>query len=220
MRRSAAGIVALLTAAVLALPSAVSAQTFKIEKIDIKGEGAFDYLTVEPSTSRVFVSRGMHVMVMDADGKVVGDILDTPGVHGIAFAPKSGHGFTTNGRDSTSTMFDTKTLALVKKVKAGQRGLDGIMYDDFSDKILTIDHSAKGQPGTAVVIDPKTGDVVGTVMLSGDAPEGGASDGKGKIYINIEDKNSIDVIDAKTWKVIANWPIAPCVGPTGIALDR
>ena len=220
MRRSSSSVAALLAAAVLALSSAVSAQTFKIEKFDIKGEGGFDYLTAEPGTGRVFVARGTHVMVMDASGKVVGDILDTPGVHGIAFAPKSGHGFTTNGRDSTSTMFDMKTLALVKKVHAGQRGLDGIMYDDASDKILTINHSAKGQPGTAVVIDPKSGDVVGTVMLTGDAPEGGASDGKGKIYINIEDKNSIDVVDTKTWKVIANWPIAPCDGPTGIALDR
>jgi hypothetical protein len=115
-------------------------------------------------------------------------------------------------------MFDLKTFAVIKKVKAGQRGLDGIMYDDATDKILTIDHSHP--TGTAVVIDPKGGDVVARVELSGNAPEGGVSDGKGRIFINLEDKNSIDVIDAKTWKVVANWPIAPCDKPTGIAMDR
>ena len=105
-----------------------------------------------------------------------------------------------------------------KKVHAGKDGLDGIMYDDATDKILTINHS---QPeGTAVVIDAKTGDVVATIALSGRAPEGGVSDGKGRIFINLEDKNAIDVVDTKTWKVVATWPIAPCDGPTGIAMDR
>jgi len=139
-------------------------------------------------------------------------------VHGAAFAPKSGHGFTTNGRDSSSTMFDLKTFAVIKKVKAGQRGLDGIMYDDATDKILTIDHSAKGTPGTVVVIDPKDGNVVTTFTVPGDAPEGGVSDGKGRIFINSEDKNAVDVVDTKTWKVVASWPT--CEGPTGIAMDR
>jgi DNA-binding beta-propeller fold protein YncE len=158
-------------------------------------------------------------MIVDgATGKVLGDIPDTPRTHGIALAPKSNHGFTTNGGDSTSTMFDVRTMAVIKKIKAGMDGLDGIMYDDATDKILTINHS---RPiGTAVVIDAKTGDVVGKVELSGTAPEGGVSDGKGKIYINIENKNAIDVVDTKTWKVVATWPIAPCEGPTGIAMDR
>jgi WD40 repeat protein len=167
----------------------------------------------------VFVSRATHVMVVDgATGKVVGDIMDTPRVHGIAFAPKSGHGFTTNAGDSTVTMFDVKSLAVIKKIHAGQAGLDGIMYDDATDKILSINHSRP--MGTAVVIDAKTGDVVKTITLSGTAPEGGASDGKGKIFINIEDKNSIDVIDTKTWAVVGNYKIESCDGPTGIALDR
>jgi DNA-binding beta-propeller fold protein YncE len=205
--------------ALLALPSMLAAQAFKIEKFNIGGEGGTDYLTADPATGRVYISRGTHVMIVDgATGKVLGDIPDTPRTHGIALAPKSNRGFTTNGGDSTSTMFDAKTMAVIKKIKAGMDGLDGIMYDDATDKILTINHS---RPiGTAVVIDAKAGDVVGKVELSGTAPEGGVSDGKGKIYINIENKNAIDVVDTKTWKVVATWPIAPCDGPTGIAMDR
>ena len=208
-----------LLAAALAMPAAASAQNFTVQKWDIKGDGGTDYLTAEPGTGRVFVSRGTHVMVVDGlTGNVLGDIPDTPRMHGIALALKDGHGFTTNGGDSTSTMFDLKTLAVIKKVHAGINGLDGIMYDDFSNSILTIDHSSP--EGTAVVIDAKTGDVKGRVVLSGNAPEGGVSDGKGKIYINIENKNAIDVVDAKTWTKIASWDISPCDGPTGIALDR
>jgi DNA-binding beta-propeller fold protein YncE len=115
-------------------------------------------------------------------------------------------------------MFDLKTLAVKQKIKAGKDGLDGIMYDDATDWILTIDHSRT--EGTAVVIDPKSGDVVASVALSGRGPEGGVSDGKGHIFINLEDRNAIDVVDTKTWKVVATWPIAPCDGPTGIAMDR
>ena len=106
-------------------------------------------------------------------------------MHGIAFAPSRNHGFTTNGGDSTSTMFDLKTLAVIKKIPAGIDGLDGIMYDEATDKILTINHSHP--KGTATVIDPKTGDVVGQITLTGNAPEGGVGDGKGRIFINLED---------------------------------
>ena len=208
-----------LIALLIAAPVVSSAQAFKVQKFNIGGEGGTDYLTADPSTGRVYVSRATHVMIVDAaTGKVVGDIADTPRVHGIAFAPRSGHGFTTNAGDSTSTMFDAKTGAAIKKIHAGKDGLDGIMYDDASDKILTINHSKPG--GTAVVIDPKDGNVVATIALTGSAPEGGVSDGKGRIFINLEDKNAIDVIETKTWKVVQTWPIAPCDGPTGIAMDR
>ncbi len=208
---------ALLTAALI--PAVVPAQTFSVSRAAIGGDGGTDYLAADTATGRVYVSRGTHVMVIDgATAKVLADIGDTPRVHGIAFAQSDGRGFTTNGGDSTSTMFDLKSMAPIKKVHAGKDGLDGIMYDDASDKILTIDHSRP--EGTAVVIDPKSGDVVATIALTGRAPEGGVSDGKGRIFINEEDKNAIDVVDAKTWKVVATWPIAPCDGPTGIALDR
>ena len=198
--------------------SSLTAQSYKTHRYDIGGEGAFDYLSVD-ATGRVFISRGTHVMVVDgATGKVLGDIKDTPRVHGIAFVPSAGVGFTTNAGDSTSTMFDLQTLAVKKKIKAPQDGLDGIMYDDATDKILTINHSKP--KGTAVVIDPRTGSVVATIALTGNAPEGGVSDGNGRIFINLEDKNAIDVVDTKSWKVVDTWKIDPCDGPTGIAMDR
>jgi len=219
MRRTPSCLKAALMGSLVALPGVLAAQSYKIEKFNIGGEGGTDYLTADPATGRVYISRGTHVMIVDGTtGKVLGDIPDTPRTHGIAIAPKSGFGFTTNAGDSSSTMFNAKTMAVMKKVKAGMDGLDGIMYDDATDKILTINNSRP--VGTAVVIDAKTGDVVGKVELSGNAPEGGVSDGKGKIYINIENKNAIDVVDTKTWKVVATWPIAPCDGPTGIAMDR
>ena len=195
------------------------AQTFKVEKFDIKGDGGTDYVTVEPATGRVFVSRSTHVMVVDgATGKVLGDIPNTPGVHGVGLAPKAGHGFTTNGGDQTVTMFDLKTLAVIKQIKVGP-GLDGIMYDEADDKII-LDESqpADWHPDGASI--PRRGDIVATVELEDTAPEGAATDGKGRIFVNNESKNTIQVIDVKTWKATASWPLAPCDGPTGIAYDK
>src|SRR4029077_5439721 len=199
-------------------PTIGHAQTFKVEKFDIKGEGGTDYVAVEATMGRVFVSRATHMMVIEgATGKVLGDIPNTPGVHGAGFATKAGHGFTTNGGDGTVTMFDLKTLAVVKQIKVGP-GLDGIMYDEPDDKIILTNHS---RPiGTLTAIDPKTGDIVATVELEDTAPEGAAADGKGRIFVNNEGKNTIQVIDAKTWKVTASWPLDPCKGPTGIAYDK
>src|SRR5438552_18950825 len=171
---------AFLLCLALAAPRAGHAQTFTVAKFNIGGDGGTDYLTAEPGTGRVFVSRGTHVMVVDgATGKVLGDIPDTPRTHGIALVPKSNHGFTTNGGDSTVTMFDLKTLAVIKKLKVPVGGLDGIMYDDFSNRVILTNHS---RPiGTAVALDPASGDIVGKAELEDDAPEGAASDGKGKI---------------------------------------
>ncbi len=195
------------------------AETFKVEKFDIKGDGGTDYVAVEPATGRVFVSRASHMMVVEGPtGKVLGDIPNTPGVHGAGIATKSGHGFTTNGGDSTVTMFDLKTLAVIKQIKVDKGGLDGIMYDEPDDKIILTNHS---RPiGTLVAIDPKTGDIVGTAELEDNAPEGAAADGKGHIFVNNETKNTIQVIDVKTWKATASWPLDPCKGPTGIAYDK
>jgi DNA-binding beta-propeller fold protein YncE len=192
------------------------AQTFKVDKFDIKGDGGTDYVAAEAATGRVFVSRGTHMMVVEGKtGKVLGDIPNTPGVHGAGIATKAGHGFTTNGGDMTVTMFDLKTLAEIKRITVGP-GLDGIMYDESDDKIILTNHS---NPGTLTALDPKTGDIVATVELEDNAPEGAAADGKGHIYVNNERKNTMQVIDAKTWKATASWPLAPCEGPTGIAYD-
>ena len=206
---------AVVLATSLMVPGTGQAQSFKVEKFDIKGEGGTDYVAVEAATGRVFVSRSTHMMVVDgATGKVVGDI-QAPGVHGAGIATKAGHGFTTNSGDQTSTMFDLKTLAPIKQIKVGP-GLDGIMYDEADDKIILTNHS---KPGTLTAIDPKTGDIVATVELEDTAPEGAVADGKGHIFVNNEGKNTIQVIDVKTWKATASWPLAPCDGPTGIAYD-
>jgi DNA-binding beta-propeller fold protein YncE len=211
-----AGVV--LLAGSFAIPTTGHAQTFKAEKFDIKGEGGTDYVAVEEATGHVFVSRATHMMVVDgATGKVVGDIPNTPGVHGAGIATKAGHGFTTNGGDETVTMFDLKTFAVIRQIKVGP-GLDGIMYDEPDDKIILTNHS---RPiGTLTAIDPKSGDIVATVELEDNAPEGAAADGKGHIFVNNESKNTIQVIDVKTWKATASWPLAPCEGPTGIAYDK
>ncbi len=209
---------ALLCVFSLAATGVAHAQKFSVQKFDIKGDGGTDYVAVEAATGRVFVSRATHMMVVDgATGKVVGDIPDTPGVHGAGIATKAGHGFTTNGGDETVTMFDLKTLAVIKQIKVGP-GLDGIMYDEPDDKIILTNHS---RPiGTLTAIDPKSGDIVATVELEDTAPEGAAADGKGHIFVNNESKNTIQVIDVKTWKATASWPLAPCEGPTGIAYDK
>jgi hypothetical protein len=209
---------ALAFAAAFAASALVQAQTFKVEKFDIKGEGGTDYVAVESATGRVFVSRATHMMIVDgATGKVLGDIANTPGVHGAGIATKAGHGFTTNGGDQTVTMFDLKTLAVLKQIKVGP-GLDGIMYDEPDDKIILTNHS---RPiGTLTAIDPHTGDIVATVELEDTAPEGAAADGKGHIFVNNESKHTMQVIDVKTWKATESWPLAPCEGPTGIAYDK
>src|ERR1700744_1986296 len=218
MSRSLATAAVIMTATCFAAPYSALAQTFKVDKYDIKGEGGTDYVAVESATGRVFVSRGTHMMVVDgATGKVLGDIPNTPGVHGAGIATKAGHGFTTNGGDQTVTMFDLKTLETLKQIKVGP-GLDGIMYDQPDDKIILTNHS---RPiGTLTAIDPKSGDIVATVELEDTAPEGAAADGKGHIFVNNESKNTIQVIDVKTWKATASWPLAPCQGPTGIAYDK
>jgi DNA-binding beta-propeller fold protein YncE len=210
--------IAILLTASLAASLAAQAPAFKVDKYDIKGDGGTDYVAVEAATGRVFVSRSTHMMVVEgATGKVLGDIPNTPGVHGAGIATKAGHGFTTNGGDQTVMMFDLKTLAEIKRTKVGP-GLDGIMYDEADDKIILTNHS---RPiGTLTAIDPHTGDVVATVELEDTAPEGAATDGKGRIFVNNESKNTIQVIDVKTWKAIASWPLAPCEGPTGIAYDK
>jgi len=212
------GFIALLSILGLATPLTARAQAFKVDKVDIKGDGGTDYVTVEPATGRVFVTRSTHVMVVEgATGKLLGDIPDTPGVHGTGLVTKAGHGFTTNGGDQTVTMFDLNTLAVIKQIKVGP-GLDGIMYDAEDDKVILTNHS---HPiGTLTALNPTTGDIVATVELEDTSPEGAATDGQGHIFVNMEGKNTIQVVDVKTWKTTASWPLGTCDGPTGIAYDK
>jgi len=207
-----------LAVVVASMSGPARAEKFTVQRFSIGGDGGTDYLTAEPGTGRVFVSRGTHVMIIDgATGKVIGDIPDTPRVHGIALAPKSNHGFITNGGDSTVTMFDLKTLAVIRKIPVSNGGLDGIMFDEADNRVILTNHSRP--VGTVVAIDPSNGQITGTAQLEGDSPEGAVADGKGRIFVNNEDTSTVQVIDVKTMKATASWSLAPCEGPTGIAYD-
>ena len=211
-------IAPVILAATLIVPASGRAQAFKVEKWNIGGEGGHDYLTAESGTGRVFVSRGTHVMVIDGKtGNLLGDLSDTPRVHGIALAAKAKHGFTTNAGDSTVTMFELGTLAEIQRIRIESGGLDGIMYDDVSRQVVLTNHST---PGTAVTIDAQSGEMSGIATLEDRAPEGAATDGKGRLYVNNESKSTIQVLELNMMKVLASWPLAPCEGPTGMALDR
>jgi DNA-binding beta-propeller fold protein YncE len=202
----------------ISFTSNLNAQEFKVKKYSIGGEGGTDYLTAEPGTGRVFVSRSSHVMVINGNnGTVLGDIPDMPGNHGIALVEKYNHGFITCRGDSTVAMFDLKTLTVLKRIKIPAGGQDGITYDDFTDRIILTNHS---KPGTVTEIDPDSGVITAQGKLMGDSPEGAASDGNGRLFINLERENAIEVVDANSMKDLAYWPTDPCEGPTGIAYDR
>jgi DNA-binding beta-propeller fold protein YncE len=179
------------------------------------GDGGWDYLALDGSARRIYISRATHVIVIDADsGKPVGDIPDTPGVHGIALAPELGRGFISNGREGTVTIFDLKNLTTISKVKAGENP-DAILYDPASKRVFAF--NGKSQDATA--IDAATGAALGTIKLEG-KPEFAVSDGKGGVFVNIEDKSQIDAIDPAKLKVKASWPLSPCEEPSGLAIDR
>jgi DNA-binding beta-propeller fold protein YncE len=186
-----------------------------IHTYQLGGDGGWDYLSIDSSARRLYISRATHVMVIDADsGKPVGDIPDTPGVHGIALAPELVRGFISNGREGTVTIFDLKTLQAIAKVKAGENP-DAILYDPASKRVFAFN----GRSHDATAIDAARGTVVGTIKLEG-KPEFAVSDGKGEIFVNIEDKSQIDAIDPGKLEVKASWPLAPCEEPSGLAIDR
>ena len=179
------------------------------------GEGGWDYLTLDSVSRLLYISRGTHVIVLNADsGTVEGDIPDTPGVHGIALAPDLGRGFVSNGQEGTVTIFDLKSLKLISKVKVGQNP-DAILYDSFTKRVFTFN----GRSNDSSAIDATNGTLLATIKLDG-KPEFAVSDGHGKIFDNLEDKSELTEIDAKTLQVISTWPLAPCEGPSGLAIDR
>ncbi len=185
-----------------------------IKTYKLGGEGGWDYLKLDPDSRRLFISRGTHVIVIDADsGKPVGDIPDTPGVHGIALAPEFGRGFTSNGVEGMVTIFDLATLKPISKVKVGDNP-DAILFDPVSKRVFTFN----GKSNDSTAIDPAAGTVVGTISLGG-RPEFGVSDGAGELFVNIEDKSELVALDAKGLKVKSRWPLAPCQSPSGLALD-
>jgi hypothetical protein len=185
-----------------------------IDKIHLGGEGGWDYLTVDSAARRLYVSHGTHVMVVDIDaGKLAGDIPDTPGVHGIALAPKLNRGFISSGRANTATIFDLKTLQALGKVITGTNP-DAIQYDPFSKRVLTFN----GRSHDATVFDAATGEVAGTIALGG-KPEFATTDGQGKVYVNIEDTGEVAEIDSQKLTVVKRTSIKPCEEPSGMGLD-
>jgi len=185
-----------------------------VKKVVLGGEGFWDYLTVDSANRHLFISRGTHVMVLNADTyAVVGDIPDTKGVHGIAIASDVGRGYTSNGGSSTATFFDLKTLKVLGTVPTGQ-GPDGIVYDPASHRVFTMN----GRADSATAIDAATGTAVGTVPLGG-RPEFAAADGKGHVYVNLEDKSKVVALDSKALKILNTWPMAPGESPSGMAMD-
>lgn len=187
-----------------------------VGRISLPGEGGWDYLTVDTTAHRLYVSRGTHVAVIDLDhDSIIGDIPNTNGVHGVAFVRELNRGFTSNGRDTTVTVFDLRTLAPVSVVKVTGRNPDAIMYDPLSRRVFTFN----GGGANATAIDPQTGAVVGTLDLGG-KPEAAVADGRGRIYVNIEDKSELVAFDPKTLRVRARWSLAPCEEPSGLTMDR
>jgi DNA-binding beta-propeller fold protein YncE len=210
-------LVTVISVSLAALALAAAGPGYRVAKTyKLGGEGGWDYLIADGNASRLYISRGTHVIVLDVDsGKSVGDIPDTQGVHGIALAPDLGRGFTSNGREGTVTIFDIQTLKPIgEKVKVGENP-DAILYDPATKRVFTF--NGRSQDSTA--IDGASGKVLGTIKLDG-KPEFAASDAKGTVFVNIEDKSELTVIDPSTLAVKAKWPLAPCTEPSGLAIDR
>lgn len=186
-----------------------------IKQVKLGGEGGWDALTFDAKAHRLYISRSTHVMVVDADsGALVGDIPNTPGVHGIAIVSDLNKGFTSNGRDSTVTVFDLKTLKVLKQIPVGKNP-DAIIYDAASKRVFTFN----GASNDATAIDPQSETVVGTISLEG-KPEFAEADDSGHVFVNLEDKSSIAELDSRKLTVINRWQLAPGEEPSGIALDR
>jgi DNA-binding beta-propeller fold protein YncE len=194
---------------------AAGASGYHVSKtIPVGGEGFWDYITVDADARRVYVSHGTHVVVLDADTQaVVGDIPDTQGVHGIAIASDAGRGFVSNGRANNVTMFDLKTLKTLGTIPAGTNP-DAIIFDAATKRVFAMN----GRSGDITAINAADGKVAGTIPVGGKL-EFAAADGKGTVYVNVEDKSELVHIDAAKLTVLHRWPLAPCTEPSGLAMD-
>lgn len=204
-----------LTTAFLTVALFASAADYRVTgRIPIGGEGGWDYLTIDASARRAYVSHATHVAVVDLETqKVVGDVPDTPGVHGIAIASKLNQGFTSNGRSNNVTIFDLKTLKATGQVKTGENP-DAIIYDPASGLVFTFN----GRSKDSTVIDPASGAVKSTIPLGG-KPEFAVVDGRGKLWVNIEDTHEIAELDTRKPAVAKRYTLEGCEEPSGLALD-
>ena len=200
----------------LLIATGARGQNYKLLKsVPIGGEGGWDYLAIDANARKLYVTHASKIVIVDlAQDKVVGEIADTPGVHGFAIAPELGHGFSSNGAESRVSVIDLKTLKTIAKIETGENP-DAILYEPARCEV----YAFNGRGKSATVIDAKTEKMVATIPLSG-KPEFAAADAKsGRVFCNIEDKNEVAVLDAKTHSVRASWPLAPGEEPTGMALD-
>lgn len=206
----------LIVIAVSAIVMTAAASDYKVTKTwKLGGEGGWDYILADGDSHRLFISRATRVIVIDTEtGKQVGEIPDTQGVHGIALDAAAGIGFTSNGREDTVSVFDLKSLAVQKKIKVGN-GPDAILYDPFSKRVFTF--NAHSHDTTAV--DAAKGEVVGKLDLGG-KPEFAATDEKGTVFVNIEDKSELVAFDPIKLTEKARWKLADCEEPTGLSIDR
>jgi DNA-binding beta-propeller fold protein YncE len=203
----------------LTLTSRVAAQgTWAVEKtFHIGGEGGMDYITLDAQNHRLYVPRSTHTMVIDADsGKTLADIPGQKHNHGVALVPEAGRGFISDGSGAV-VIFDLQTNAVLGTITA-RPDADGIIFDKASGLVLVV----SGDDGVLMTlkpdVDPKTGSIDPPIALGG-KPEYLASDGAGKVYINLEDKNQVAVVDIKARKVLAHWPVAPGGSPVGLSID-
>ena len=186
-----------------------------IKEIPIGGDGGWDYVIVDGSSHRVYVSHSTKVVVADTDtGQIVGEIADTPGVHGIALAPELGRGYTSNGRSNSSTIVDLQTLKPIGTVKTGANP-DSIRYLPDRHEVWTFNHS----DGSITAFDPMSGSVIATIAVGGQLEEAVEDAAANRVYVNVEDKNAIAVVDSRAHKLVETWPLKGCDGPTGLAFD-
>jgi YVTN family beta-propeller protein len=207
----------LIFVSVYVLNGQVAVSEYKIvNKISLPTDGGWDYLSVDEAGGRLFVSHSTIVQVVDLKtGLLIGTVNETPGVHGIAIAQDQNKAFISVGRSASVKVINLQTLALIAETKITGQNPDAIMYDQFSKKVFVFN----GGSANATVLDAKTNEVISTIALEG-KPEFPVSDGNGKLFVNIEDKSLITVIDVASMKVEKSWPIAPGEEPTGLALDN
>jgi DNA-binding beta-propeller fold protein YncE len=185
-----------------------------VKTVPVGGDGGWDYVTTDSVGRRIYVSHGTHVVVLDADTlEKVGDIPDTQGVHGIAIAAEFGRGFVSDGRTNNVAMFDLKSLKTLELIPAGTNP-DAIIYDSATKRVFAMN----GRSGDITAINAADGKVLGTVAIGGKL-EFAAADGKGTIFVNVEDKSELVHIDAEKLTVLHRWPLSPCSEPSGLAMD-
>jgi YVTN family beta-propeller protein len=201
-------------APLLAVAGSASVNYQPLKKVTVPGSGGWDYVTVDAAGRRVYVSHSTQVDVLDADSfALIGTIPNTPGVHGIAIAPEAGRGYISAGKADLAIAFDLKTLKSLGEIKVGKKP-DAIVYEPFTKRIYVMN----GESENITVLNATDGSVAGTIALGG-GPEFAVSDGKGNLYVNLEEQNETLHIDVNTLKVKDRWPLAPCATPTSLAMD-